>query len=96
LNAKLKAKMTKERENVKKVTDVCQGFGLVNSTIQKICKNRTKIISTFEQNGSRIKLFRQPERSDIDEVLLKWFKEEKSDSVPVSILLLTIFILYKL
>jgi len=25
-------------------------FCLVNSVIQKICKNRTKIISEFEQN----------------------------------------------
>jgi hypothetical protein len=54
-------------------TDVCLEFGLVNSTIQKICKNRTKIIGTFEQNGSRIELLQKPERSDVDEMLLKLF-----------------------
>jgi hypothetical protein len=29
----------------------CREFGLINSTIQNICKNRTKIISAFEQSG---------------------------------------------
>jgi hypothetical protein len=52
---------------------MCLEFGLVNSTIQKICKNRTKVISEFEQNGSRVKRFRTPEGSDVDEALLKWF-----------------------
>jgi len=42
----------------------------------------------FEQNGSRTKRFRQPERSDVIEVLLKQFKEDRSDQVPVSGLLL--------
>jgi len=48
-------------------TDVCREFGLVNSTIQTICKNRTKIVSRSEQYGSRIKRFRNSERSDVDE-----------------------------
>jgi hypothetical protein len=54
--------------------DVCREIGLVNSMIQTIWKNRTKIISAFEQN----------ERSDVDEALLKWFKYERSDNLPVS------------
>jgi hypothetical protein len=39
----------------KKKYDVCREFGLVNSVIQMICKNRTKIIGAFEWNGSRRK-----------------------------------------
>jgi hypothetical protein len=62
----------------KKKADVCWKFGLVNSTIQEICKNRTKIISAFEQNGPRIERFRKPERSDVDEALLKWFEQQCS------------------
>jgi len=34
----------------KKKTGVRWEYGLVNSTIQTIWKNRTKIISAFEQN----------------------------------------------
>jgi len=38
--------------------------------IQTIPKIRTKIISGFEQNGSRLKRFLKPKRSDVDEALL--------------------------
>ena len=66
---------------------------LVNSTIQATCKSRTKMINAFDQNRSKIKGFRKPERSDVDKLLLKWFKEERSD---VSGLLLEIiFVLHK-
>jgi len=41
----------------KKKADVCQKFGIVNSTIQMVWKKRRKIISAFEQNGSSIKQF---------------------------------------
>jgi len=54
---------------------VCREFGLINSMIQRICKNITKINSTFERKGSRIKRFRKPERSDVNEALLKWLKQ---------------------
>ena len=54
-----------------KKVDMCRLFGLVNCTIQKIRKNRTKGISAFEQNGGRIKQSRWSERSDVDEALLK-------------------------
>jgi len=62
---------------------VCQEFGLVSSTIQNMWKNGTKIISALERNESRIKQFREPERSDVDEALLKWFKQGRNDDVPV-------------
>jgi len=58
--------------------------------IQKICKNRTKIISEFEPSGSRIKRFRRPERSDVDEMLLKRFKCKRTDSVAVGGPLVTV------
>jgi hypothetical protein len=61
-----KLKLIGEIYNEKKKADVC-----VNSKIKKIWKGRTKIISSFEQNGSRIQRFRKHERSDVDEALLK-------------------------
>ena len=68
----------------KKKDGVCRELGIVNSTIQTNWKNRTRIISAFEQNGSRIKRFRKPEQSDVDEALLKWFKQQRSGNVLVS------------
>jgi len=66
-----------EMENgTKYIADVCLEFGLVNSTIQKICKNRTKIISGFEQKGSRVKRFRTPGGRDDDEALLNLLEPE--------------------
>jgi hypothetical protein len=77
-------KVKQETENGEKKVEVCREFDLVYSTIQRICKNRTRIISAFEQNGSRINRLRKPDRSDADEELLKWFKQQRSDNVPVS------------
>jgi hypothetical protein len=57
----------------KKKNDVCREFSVLNPTIQMIWENRTKIISAFELNVSRIKRFRKPERSDVSEMLLKCF-----------------------
>jgi len=42
---------------------------------------RTKIISMLEQNGLKIMGIKKSERSDIDEALLKWFKQGRSDTV---------------
>jgi hypothetical protein len=49
-------KVIRQIENVK-ISDIYQKFCLENSVIQTIFKNRTTIISAFEQNGSRIKQF---------------------------------------
>jgi len=43
-------------------------------------ENRTKIINVSEQNGLRIKQFLKPEVRDIDEVLCKCFKHQRSDT----------------
>jgi hypothetical protein len=46
-------KVIRRIENGKRKADMC----IVNSTLQKIWKIRTKIISAVEQNGWRIKRF---------------------------------------
>jgi len=65
--------------NDKKKVYVCREFGLVNSTIQKICKNGSKIFGAFEPSGWRIKLFQKPERSDVDDRLLKTLRTGDAD-----------------
>jgi len=56
----------------KNEADVYREFVHGNSTIQTICKNRTKIRSAFERNGPKTQRFRKPEWRDVDEALLKW------------------------
>jgi len=51
-------------------------------------------LSASEQNGLKIKRFQNPERSDVDEAL-KWFKKERSVTVPVSAPLAVVTVLYK-
>ena len=38
----------------------------------------------LEQNGLKIKGIKKWVRTDINEALLKWFKQRRSDTVPVS------------
>jgi hypothetical protein len=61
LSIEEKVKVIREIENGRKKADVCHEFGFLNSTVQTIWKNKTKLIDAFEQNGSRIKCFRMPE-----------------------------------
>jgi transposase-like protein len=44
-----KVNMIKQIESGKKKADVYREFGLVNSTIQTIWRNRDKIVSAFEK-----------------------------------------------
>lgn len=46
----------------------------------KDLENGTKIITVPENNGLRIKQFLMPEGCDIDEVLCKCFKHQRSDT----------------
>ena len=81
--------MIQEKEYGRKKADVCREFDLIHSAIHKIYKNRTKVINAFEDNEFIINRFRKPERSDVDEALLKWFKQERVE-VSLSVRLLTI------
>ena len=64
-----KGKVIGQIENGEKKVNVYREFGLVYPMIRRICRNRIKIISAFEQNGWGIKRFQKPERSDVDEAL---------------------------
>jgi hypothetical protein len=76
LSVEEKVKVTREIESGKKKADVCREFRLVNYTVQLFTKT-DKIVSAFEQNGSRIKRLLKPERSEVHDALLKWFKQQK-------------------
>jgi hypothetical protein len=92
LSVEEKFKLAREIENGRKKADLCGAYGFVNNTTKNIWKNRTKIISVIEQNGSRIMFCRKSERSDVDQALQKSFKHQTSDNVPVSGLLLAIIL----
>ena len=66
--------MIRQMEYGKKKAAVCREFHVIHQAIQKIYKNRTEVINAFEENGSIIKRFRKPERSDVNEALFKCFE----------------------
>jgi len=51
---------------------MCWKFGLINNMIPTIWKNRNKIFNA-SGGGGEGKQSQQPERSDVNEALLKWF-----------------------
>ena len=67
-------------------TEVAKQFGIANSTLSTILKDRQKIISAFEESSF------QPERKrmrlalydEVEEGLLIWFKSVREKNVPVS------------
>jgi len=54
--------------------------GVWSHKLINIWQNISKIISAFKHNGSRINRIRNAEQSDVDEVLLKCFKQQRSDA----------------
>jgi hypothetical protein len=70
-----------EKQKMEKRKPMCVG-NLVSLILQsKRFGKTTKITSAFEQNESRIKRLRKPERSNVDEEPLKWSEQQRSDSV---------------
>ena len=62
-------------------------FGLVNSTIQTIWENRTKLFSAFAGIASRIKRFGKPEQTDVKQALFNLFNPLNAELNPICYLL---------
>lgn len=71
-------------ESGKKKADVCREFGLVNSTVGTIIKNKEKIVKSFNEGGSQAKKIRFCEKPDVDSALLKWFSQCRSANLPIN------------
>jgi hypothetical protein len=65
LAVEIKFNMMREIENGKKTNSYVSGICSLKLYDPNDLNNRTEFISAFEQNGSRIKRFRKPERSDV-------------------------------
>jgi hypothetical protein len=49
-----------------------------------IWRRSAKIVGVFDQKGSRMKLFWEPEQGDVMRGCLGWLRRERGDSVLVS------------
>lgn len=79
-----KIKIITELEKKRSKADVCREFGLANSTVCTIWKDRQKIIDAFQHGSSRAKKIRKPIRQDLDEALLKWFTQQRTANTPIN------------
>jgi hypothetical protein len=96
LSVQDKVEVIRRTQNEKDKDDVGREIGRLFSMIQKIWKNKTKIVSAFVQNGSRKKRHLKSEGPDVDDALLTWFQQDRSDNVPVSRhFFVIIFVLHK-
>ncbi|XP_057339399.1 tigger transposable element-derived protein 4-like [Microplitis mediator] len=63
---------------------IAKEYAVSHSTISTIWKDKERIKKTFEENNLKIKRARTTEHNDIDQALLKWFKHQRSNNIPIS------------
>lgn len=81
----LKATIVSRLEKGGKNGNLAIEYGLSHSTISTIWKHREKIKTLLEENkSSNLKRARVSKHQDIEEALLKWFKQQRSLSIPIS------------
>ena len=75
-----------EASKTKKVAELVIEFDLPDSTIKTILndKNKDKILKAIDDGagGKRVKL-KGAKHSDLEEAILKWLKEVRSENIPV-------------
>ena len=75
-----------EASKTKKVAELVIDFDLPDSTIKTILndKNKDKILKAIDDgaSGKRAKL-KGAKHSDLEEAILEWLKEVRSDNLPV-------------
>ena len=67
-------------------TSVAEGYCVNKNTISIWIANRTKIIEAYESsqvNASR-KMFKKSDKKDLDEAVFTWFKNARSNNIPVN------------
>lgn len=67
-------------------TEICKEFGIANSTLSTIIKNRVNITSMFERSvfEPERKRMRTAKHEDLEKAVLIWFKQARSQNAPIS------------
>lgn len=64
--------------------DICRKYSLSTSTVSTIWKSKDKIKGTLNSNISKLKRIRKPVNREVDQALLQWFKQKRTQNVPIS------------
>nr|XP_026484223.1 tigger transposable element-derived protein 4-like [Vanessa tameamea] len=64
--------------------DLAKEYGVSHSTISTIWNEREKIQNLYDKNFLKMKRARTMKRTKIEEALLKWFKYQRTNNVPIN------------
>lgn len=86
-----KAQAIRDVASGKKKSEVAKSLGVPRSTLNNWLKNQDKIISAVDQAvfSTERKRMRSALHSNIDECLLRWFRETRAHNLPINGLLLS-------
>lgn len=80
-----KVAVIKEVEKgVKKKSEIAKDFGIPPNTLSTYLKNKDKILSSAEEVDKGRKRLREPEHPNLDNCVLKWFKQARDKKIPLS------------
>lgn len=71
-------------KGTKKKSEIAKAFGIPPNTLSTYLKNKDKILGCESESVKGRKRLREPENPDVDQCVLKWFKQTRDKKIPVS------------
>lgn len=72
-------------KGLKKKSEIAKDFGIPPNTLSTYLKNKEKILNSVTKPSDKDrKRARGPENPDVDECVLKWFKQARDNNIPLS------------
>lgn len=81
---KEKSRIISRLESGEKNIDLAKEYGVPHSTISSMWKKRDTIKALFDSNLLKMKRARRTKHTNIEEALLKWYKYQRANNVPVN------------
>lgn len=71
-------------KGAKKKSEIAKAFGIPPNTLSTFLKNKDKILACENKSVKGRKRLREPENPDLDQCVLKWFKQTRDKKIPIS------------
>jgi len=77
-----KVKIIEELQKGAKNCDIVRDYGLCSSSVSTVRKNKDKILNFYSRGRKRM---RKPKYEDLDEAVLRWFRQQMALNLPVQV-----------
>jgi transposase len=84
LTVEQKLSIVREAEEAQKKGEVAKKYGISASTLSTFIKNKRKLEEKVDEGGGKKKRLRELEYPDIDTAVFQWFKQMRSQNVPIN------------